>query len=108
MLRYLVQGWLHRSMGSSLPIGTIAVNVSGCLLIGILGTLLMGPRPIHADYRTAILTGVLGGYTTFSAFAWETVQLSDNRQFLHASLNVLISIALGLAAAWLGRQMVQG
>ena len=106
ILRYLLQGGLHRLAGESFPWGTTVVNISGCFLIGLLGGLFFGPRPIPEDYRVAILIGVLGGYTTFSTFAWETMQLSDDREFLYASLNVVLSIAVGLAAVWLGKQLV--
>ena len=78
VLRYLVEGWLQRLWGTSFPFGTIVVNLSGCLIIGLLGGLFFGPRPINVDYRFAILTGVLGGYTTFSTFAWETLQLGND------------------------------
>lgn len=107
VLRYLVQGWTQRLWGASFPLGTVIVNLTGCFAIGLLGGLFFGPRPIHEDYRFAILTGILGGYTTFSTFAWETMRLSDDHEFLYASLNVVASVAIGLAAVWLGKQLVQ-
>jgi CrcB protein len=106
VLRYLVQGWVQRLNGPSFPLGTLVVNVSGCLVIGFLAGLFFGPRPIAADYRFAILTGLLGGYTTFSSFAWETLQLTEDRAFLYATTNIIISVAAGLAAVWLGRYLV--
>ena len=71
VLRYLVQGWVQRLSGASFPLGTVIVNISGCLVIGLLAGMFFGPRPINEDYRFAILTGILGGYTTFSSFGWE-------------------------------------
>lgn len=105
VLRYLTQGLVQRLSGS-FPLGTMAVNLIGCLAIGFLGGLFFGPRPIPADYRFALLTGLLGGYTTFSAFGWETLQLTDDRQFLYAGLNIILSVGLGLLAVWLGKQTV--
>ena len=107
VLRYLVQGWVQRLSGASFPLGTVIVNISGCLVIGLLAGMFFGPRPINEDYRFAILTGILGGYTTFSSFGWETIRLSDDGELLYAGLNVVLSVALGLAAVWLGKQLVQ-
>jgi CrcB protein len=107
VLRYLMQGWLQRFSGASFPLGTLLVNISGCFLIGFLGGLFFGPRPINPDYRFAILTGILGGYTTFSTFGWETWQLGNERQYLFAALNVVLSVAIGLFAVWLGKQLAQ-
>lgn len=107
VLRYFTQGWIQRLSGASFPLGTLIVNVSGCLVIGFLGGLFFGPWPIDEDYRFAILTGVLGGFTTFSSFGWETMKLSDDGEFLYASLNVVLSVVVGLVAVWLGKQLVR-
>lgn len=107
ILRYLAQGWIQRSWGVSFPLGTLIVNLSGCFLIGLLGGLFFGPLPIDENYRFAILTGLLGGYTTFSSFGWETIKLTDDGEFLYASVNVLASVAIGLTAVWLGKQLVR-
>lgn len=107
VLRYLTQGWVQRLSGASFPLGTLIVNVTGCLVIGFLGGLFFGPWPIDEDYRFAILTGVLGGFTTFSSFGWETIKLTDDGEFLYAGLNVALSVFVGLVAVWLGKQLVQ-
>jgi CrcB protein len=106
VLRYLVQGWVQKLAGPVFPLGTMVVNLSGCLVIGLLGSLLLGPRPIAEDYRFAILTGLLGGYTTFSTFGWETLKLTEEGEYLYAGLNVVLSVALGLTGVWLGRQLI--
>ena len=107
VLRYLVQGWIHKLSGATFPLGTMVVNISVCLVIGFLGGLFFGPRPINEDYRFAILTGILGGYTTFSAFGWETMRLTEDGEFLFAAVNVLVSVAAGLLAVWLGKAVAQ-
>lgn len=105
VLRYLVQEWFARGTASAFPLGTFFVNITGCFLIGLLGGAFLGYRPVGEDYRIAILTGLLGGYTTFSAFGWETMQLAAGRQLTLAGLNVLASVTCGLLAVFLGRQL---
>src|SRR5690606_24275780 len=72
--RFLAAEWSVRRFGVHFPIGTLAVNVSGCFLIGLLsaGLLAGGPGGAHAGLRHFLLTGVLGGYTTFSTFSLQT------------------------------------
>ena len=105
LLRFLVTGWVQRLSPPVLPFGTLAVNVTGCAVIGFLATLFAGPVMIREEYRTAILVGVLGGFTTFSSYAWETLQLSDDRQWWLALANVVASNVLGLTCAWLGARL---
>ena len=105
VLRYLVTGWVSRLDGSSFPTGTLVVNITGCMAIGFLASLWTGPQMIREEYRLAVLIGVLGGFTTFSTFGWETFSLANDRQFLLATLNVLISNGAGLFAAWLGSRV---
>ena len=102
VLRYLAGGWAQRLTTGPFPAGTLAVNITGCLLIGFLTPLLTGHYLMREEYRIAILVGLLGGFTTFSTFAMETVSLTGDRQWRLAALNVLLSNGLGLAAAWLG------
>lgn len=71
VLRYLLAGSVHRYAKGSFPLGTLAVNLLGCALIGLLAGLFTGPWLIREDYRIAILVGALGGFTTFSIFAFE-------------------------------------
>lgn len=107
VLRYAVAGWMQKWTGSAFPIGTLVVNVSGCLVIGFLGMALTGPLLIREEYRVALLIGVLGGYTTFSTFGRETYLLAADGQFWFASMNILLCNALGLAAVWLGHRVAQ-
>jgi fluoride exporter len=105
LLRYGVAGWTQRFTGSSFPTGTLAVNVVGCLVMGFLTSLLTGPVLVREEYRLAILVGLLGGFTTFSAFGYETVALASDRQFGLAALNVLLSNGLGLFGIYLGMRL---
>jgi len=103
--RYLVAVQGQRLSQSVFPVGTLTVNVLGCLLIGLLGTLFAGPVIVREEYRFALLVGFLGGFTTFSTFGFETFSLVSDREWWLASLNVLGSNVMGLAAVWVGNRL---
>lgn len=103
--RYLVAVQGQRLSQSMFPVGTLTVNVLGCLLIGLLGTLFAGPVIVREEYRFALLVGFLGGFTTFSTFGLETFSLVSDREWWLASLNVLGSNVMGLAAVWVGNRL---
>jgi CrcB protein len=107
VLRYAVQGWVQRASGAIFPFGTLAVNVAGCLIIGVLAGALAGPLLLREEYRIGLLIGILGGFTTFSSFGLETFHLANDRQFGLAAANVIVSCALGLAAVWLGYRLAE-
>lgn len=106
VLRYAVQGFVQPK-GSVFPMGTLIVNISGCLVIGFLMALFTGPYLIREEYRLGIITGVLGGYTTFSSFGWETMQLLEQRQWGMALLYVGVSVMVGLLATFAGIRISQ-
>ena len=89
--RYLLAGW-------TFPLGTLAVNVFGCLVIGVLGAVFGGPHLIRQEYRLLLMVGLLGGFTTFSTFGLETMAMINEGQFALAGVNVLLSNGLGLLA----------
>lgn len=107
VLRYLVSGLAQRLGGGAFPVGTLTVNILGCLVIGFLGSALAGPVLIRDEYRTALLVGLIGAFTTYSTFADETFKLVADRQLALAGLNLLLSTALGLAAVWIGIRLAQ-
>ena len=101
--RYLIGGWVHGLVPmTTFPIGTLVVNVSGCLAIGLLGGLIEVRQLFGPDLRVFLLIGVLGGFTTFSSFAYETLALTRDAEFARALLNIAAQMILGLGAAWLG------
>ena len=100
LMRYSVAGWAQRLSNGSFPLGTLSVNVIGCAAIGFLAPLLTGPVLIREEYRLAVLVGLLGGFTTFSTYGWETISLADDGQRWLAVVNILACNLLGLAAAW--------
>ncbi len=107
VLRYLVAGWGQKLTAGTFPVGTLLVNVIGCLLIGFLNAAFNGPIPIRQEYRIALIIGILGGFTTFSAFGWETVSLANEGQHLRAALNIILSVTLGLVGVWIGVRLAQ-
>jgi fluoride exporter len=102
--RYAASGLAARLLGSGFPWGTLLVNVVGSLAIGALAALVTpdGRPLLGSDARWFWMVGVLGGFTTFSAFSLETLQLARSGEWLGASANVVFSVLLCLAAVWLG------
>jgi CrcB protein len=106
-MRYEVQGWGQRLANGSFPLGTLVVNVVGCLVIGFLNYIFSGPIVIRQDYRIALTVGVLGGFTTFSSFGWETFAMANDGQGLRAITNLLLSVTLGFGAVLIGYRLGQ-
>lgn len=104
MLRYSVSGLVQDlSRSIDFPFGTLAVNFLGCLTIGFLSQLAESRGYFTAETRTLVFIGVLGGFTTFSAFSNETINLWREGEMFLASVNVAAHLALCLGAVWLGR-----
>jgi CrcB protein len=109
VLRYLVSGWVQQATRSvSFPYGTLAVNVLGCFAIGILSYLADTRGLLHAEARLFLIVGVLGGFTTFSAFGNETMNLVRDGENLLAAANVLASVLVCLVSVWAGRAIAVG
>lgn len=101
--RLKLSGWvLHRSIEWRFPLGTFLVNVAGCLAIGILAGFAAKEDLLSAEARLFLFTGVLGGFTTFSAFGLETFYLMRRGELFVAGTYVVASILVGLMALWLG------
>lgn len=106
--RYLLSSFIYSNVKEPVfPYANLIINVSGSFLIGLLAELFEARLLVSPTTRVALLTGVLGGYTTFSSFAFETFSLLRDGQFGLAALNVSASIVLGLAAVWLGIRLAQ-
>ncbi len=107
VLRYGVMTIGQRLTEGAFPIGTLLVNVTGCLCIGLLNAAFAGPILIADQHRAALTIGLLGGFTTFSAFGWETFSLANDGQGLSAMLNLLSTVTLGFMAVWFGYRLGQ-
>ncbi len=100
--RFLVANGIYALLGRNFPHGTLVVNVSGCMLMGLLTELMLQRFALATEYRAAILIGFLGAYTTFSTFAIETLYLFEQGDVLKALLNIFLSTVLCVAAVWFG------
>ncbi len=93
VLRYLVGGAVQRFFAAGFPFGTLAVNLLGCMIVGVVGQLFMNAEPPSA-VRGLLVVGFCGGFTTFSAFSYETVGLINGGEYARAALYVLCSSVL--------------
>ena len=102
LCRYLISTWV--SAGARLPYGTLAVNIAGCFVIGLLGAMFL-KRPDQETLRIVVITGFLGGFTTFSAYGWETIAMFRQGAIEQAVAYIALSNIGGLLAAWFGYRL---
>jgi CrcB protein len=100
--RYAAGTWIMAKYGGRFPLGTFLINVSGSFLIGILMTLFTERLDPHPNWRLFLVVGILGGYTTFSSFEYETYQAVRDGEHWMGLLYVASSVLLGYAGVWLG------
>ena len=102
--RFFVNGFVSDHLGPVFPWGTLLINVSGSFLIGFISTYTEpeGRWFASPETRLFLMTGICGGYTTFSSFSLQTLNLARGGEWLHAGANILGSVALCLVAVWLG------
>lgn len=100
--RYGLSGLAHTQLGSAFPYGTLAVNVLGCLLMGVLMHVSTERHILSSDARLLIMVGLLGSLTTFSTFGYETLEYLRDREPTLALLNIAANLILSLAAVWIG------
>ena len=101
--RFKLSGWvLHQTPNWRFPAGTVLVNIVGCLIAGLLAGMAVKQDVFTPEARVFLFTGLLGGFTTFSAFGLETLLLLKRGEAGAAIANIVLSIAIGLLAAWLG------
>jgi CrcB protein len=106
--RYGCSGLVARHAGETFPWGTLAINVSGCFVIGLFAAL-TGPDGrwmVAPSFRVFFMLGVCGGYTTFSSFSLQTLSLAQDGEWFKAGANAVLSMILCLVAVWLGYQLV--
>jgi len=101
--RYGLSGLVHRGVNTAFPLGTLVVNVAGCLAIGGFMYLIEDRALVSSQWRVLGAIGLLGAFTTFSTFGYETLALLRDRELTMAGLSVAGNVLLGLGAVWLGR-----
>jgi fluoride exporter len=107
LARYVIGTAVMQRFTCRFPLGTLVVNVTGCFLIGILLPLLTERGEPRPNLRLLLVVGVLGGYTTFSSFAWESFQAVDEGSRWIGFANLALSVILGYLAVWCGALLVR-
>ena len=102
VFRYAASLGVYSLLGRGFPYGTLFVNVTGSLLMGLLSVLFLERYSIAPEWRAAILVGLLGSFTTFSTFSMETLALLEQGDISRASLNIVLSVVVCLLAVWAG------
>lgn len=104
LARWWASGFVAARVGETFPWGTLLVNVSGSFLIGLIAALASpdGRFFVPASLRQFLMFGVCGGYTTFSSFSLQTLNLMEDGQWLRAGANAVLSVALCMLGVWLG------
>lgn len=104
--RFWLNGVVSERYGATFPWGTMAVNVLGSFIIGVLGALTLPEGRMSSEARALttqlLMIGICGGFTTFSSFSLQTLHLLRDREWLYAGGNILLSVVLCLLATWLG------
>jgi len=100
--RYLLGGLLQRQTGGTFPIGTLVINISGSFLLGFILRYAVETPTLTPETRAFLTIGFCGGYTTFSAFSYETVALMEDGQWPRAALYVALSVGLSVLGTFLG------
>jgi CrcB protein len=96
LARYGLQGFVQYRTGGAFPTGTLLVNLSGCLFLGLIGQFTLNHLVMPPEWRMAITVGFFGGYTTFSSFGWEAIKMLEDGEWLRATAYVGVSVVAGL------------
>jgi len=107
LARYGLQGLVQERAGGTFPTGTLAVNLSGCFLLGIIGRYALQHLSFPPDVRIAVTVGFFGAFTTFSSFGWETMSMLDDGEWMRASVYVAASLVGGLILVRLGMRLAE-
>jgi CrcB protein len=104
--RFGLNGLISARFGETFPWGTLIINVTGSLVIGVIGAVASPEGRMDSQSRAFatqfLMIGICGGYTTFSSFSWQTLQRLQDRDWLYAGCNIVLSVVLCLIAVWLG------
>lgn len=102
VLRYLTGVLALRYLSVNLPAATFAVNIAGCFILGVLFAVFVDRPEVNTSLKLALTAGFCGGLTTFSTFSFEMFEMLKNAQYLQVSVYLILSLAAGLAAVWIG------
>ncbi|MBN2425191.1 MAG: fluoride efflux transporter CrcB [Calditrichaceae bacterium] len=102
VLRYLFTGWIYRLAGTSLPWGTLVVNVAGSFILGFFLVFEMTRLTLSPALRNFVAIGILGAFTTFSTFSYEAVNLIQDQLYMKALFYILLNVIISIIAVWFG------
>ncbi len=102
LMRYWMSNGIYAILGRGFPYGTLTVNVVGSLLMGFCYVFMIERMDVSAEWRAALMIGLLGAFTTFSTFSIETLNLLESGEQLKAALNIILSVTLCIIGCWLG------
>jgi len=105
--RYLMSGWTYTLVGRGLPYGTLAVNVIGSFLLGLLMVIGLRSILLSPKLRIGLTVGFMGGFTTFSTFSYETMRLLEEGSLWQAGANVVLNVSICLLFVLLGMQLAR-
>jgi fluoride exporter len=105
LARYGLDGWIQYRVGSAFPVGTLTINLLGCLFLGVIGQFGLNHITVTPDLRIGLTIGLMGGFTTFSTFGWDAVRMLEEGEWSKASIYVGASVLGGLIAMMLGMRM---
>ena len=100
--RYLFQQYIQNRFPSSIPLGTLSVNILGSFIIGVVYALADKAKLLSPEIRILLATGFCGGFTTFSSFTYENIKLLEDGELFYTAFYVLLSVSFGFLAVWLG------
>lgn len=105
--RYVISLLIQSKNSSLFPLGTFLINLLGCFIIGIIYAIAARNASTGADIKLLLATGFCGGFTTFSAFAFENIELLKSGQYLTAIIYIILSVTLGILAVVLGAYLIK-
>jgi CrcB protein len=107
VFRHLLGLWIDRQLTTAFPTGTFVVNITGCFLIGLLYGIAIRYSWLNVEWRLFLITGICGGYTTFSSFSYQALGLIREGNYGYFVLYAVGSVVLGLAATMLGTAIMR-
>jgi CrcB protein len=105
MARFTLGKWIYNVYQQAFPLPTLIINVLGCFIIGLLYGISIKTGSLTAETRLLLTTGLCGGFTTFSAFAYENIQLMKTGQYTMVLVYITASVVLGIVATFLGMEI---
>ena len=105
LARHGLDGWIQYRVGSAFPAGTLTVNLLGCLLLGTIAEFSLNHISVPADWRIGLTIGLMGGFTTFSTFGWDSLRMLQDGEWTKALLYIGASVVGGILAMMVGMRL---